>query len=270
MQLPNVESEGPYQQAPPIMSPAPRPQPAPLTPQAPPEVPTTTERTFETPQEKNRRSLALLFTVGIIVILLLAAAAVYFIQKRNANNNGKQNGATSLDSPASNAKGGDLAALSGLDFGVPADLDPYTGDSSTASGYHVYLTQGATADKGCSLEFGINSAEQLPGKDAEMAINTQVEALKSAGAAVTGPSKGPTLKLKSGDGKSVYNVPTTNYQFAKDGKYVSVHYSLVVLKGGQRAVISRQCVNTGGAPDGGSLDKIEASAKELTINPTKQ
>lgn len=243
-----------------------RPQPAPLTPQ---EVPATTQRTFETPQEKKRRSLAVLFTLGIILILALAGAAVYFIQKHDSNKD-KQNGGTSLNGPAPTAKGGDLAALTGLDFGVPTDLDPYTGDSSTIAGYHIYLTQGSTDAKGCSLSFGVMGEDQLPGKDSAAAINTQIEALKAHGAAVTGPTKGATLKLKSGDGKTVYGVPTTNYQYVQDNRYVSVHYSLTALKSGQRAVIIRECANTGGAPDGGSLDKIEASAKELTINPAKQ
>ncbi|HSX34279.1 MAG TPA: hypothetical protein VLF62_01390 [Candidatus Saccharimonadales bacterium] len=267
MQLPNVDQENQFPQMPPAaQTQPPRPVPAPLTPQ-PAQPIDNSQDTYKTPEERQRRSLALFFTLGIIAILLIAAAAVYFIQKRN---NTAAPAVTTQNSPAPAPKGGDLASLTGLDFGLPHDLGPYAGDISTAATYHIYLTQGSTDATGCSLEFGISTADELPGKDAATAINTQVEALKAAGAAVAGPTKGSTLQLKSGDGKTTYAVPTTNYQFSKDNKYVSVHYSLVVLKSGQRAVISRQCVNTGGAPDNGNLDKIESSAKQLTINPAKQ
>jgi len=269
MQLPNVDQqENQFPQMPPAMQEQPlsRPQPAPLTPQ---EVPTTTERTFESPEEKKRRSLAALFTIGIIVILLLAAVAVFFITKHNSNKD-KQSGSTTLNSPTPNAKGGDLGSLTSLDFGVPTNLNPYTGDTSTTAGYHIYLTQGSSDAKGCSLSFGLMPEDQLPGKDSTTVINTQIESLRAHGAAITGPTKGATLKLKSGDGKTVYNLPTTNYQYVSSNKYVSGHYSVAVLKGGQRAVVFRECANTGGAPDGNSLDKIEDSAKELTINPAKQ
>lgn len=268
MQLPNVDQQdNQFPQMPPAMQEQPlsRPQPLPLTPQ---EVPTTTERTFESPEEKKRRSLAVLFTVGIILILVLAGAAVYFIQKHNKGT-GKPPASTSQNGAAPSAAG-DISALSGLDFGVPTNLDPYTGDTSTIAGYHIYLTQDSTDAKGCSLSFGTMGEDRLPGKDSTTIINTQIETLKAHGAAITGPTKGSTLKLKSGDGKTVYSVPTTNYQYVSNNKYVSGHYSVVVLQGGKRAVIYRECTNTGAAPDGGSLDKIEDSAKELTINPSKQ
>jgi hypothetical protein len=176
------------------------------------------------------------------------------------------NSAAESSSSTSEDEAIDLSSLDSLTFGLPTDLSDFQDDSSPTDTYHVYLTKGSTDKKACSLEFGILTAAQLPGNDLNGIVNPQIESLKELGAEVEGPTAGEALTMKDSKDDSVtYSLPTVNYVFTKDNGYVSVHYSLAILKNDSRAVVSRQCVNADGAIDDETFSNVETAAKQITI-----
>lgn len=213
----------------------------------------------------GNRSKLMMILVGAVVALALIIGGVYWWTSRQNASDAKKAANSSSSSAAKNAV--DMATIKTLTLGAPTDLSSYKEDSSPQKSYHVYLTQQSTDAKACSLEFGVVSATDLPGADLDHIVDPQVESLKKAGASVDGPHAGSPLILKDAKNKSVtYRMPTLNYEFSKDNKHVTVHYSLVILKDNTRAVVSRQCANTDGVADATELAKVEKSAQQITVS----
>jgi hypothetical protein len=247
-------------QAPPAQVPAPQPpysqQPPPLSPTGAPG-----------PSTGNRMKRLFFVVIAVAVAAGIGLVTVLLMNQGNKDNGDANKAAEKSASLNTDKKATDLSTLNGVNFGLPADLSAFKGDSSPVSSYHVYLTQDSTDDKACSLEFGVLGADQLPGADLNGIVEPQIDSLRKAGATVEGPNSGAALILKdAADEKTTYSMPTVNYEFSKDNKHVTVHYSLVILKDGSRAVISRQCANAAGQADASLLQKIEESAKQITVN----
>jgi hypothetical protein len=96
-------------------------------------------------------------------------------------------------------------------------------------------------------------------------LEPQLKALRDAGAAIDGPSAGKALTLKDAtDSKTTYSMPTLIFDFSKDNQHVLTHYSAVILKNTDRAVVSRACANKEGTVDQSkvtNLDNIAAKTK---------
>lgn len=213
---------------------------------------------------KNRGSKIPIILLVVLLIVLGGAVAWYFLIYQKGNSDADK-AAKSSSSSAKEAVS--LSTLQDLTFSEPSDLSAFKADSSTNAAYHVYLTQSSTDDKLCSLEYGVVTPTDLPGGTIDDIVDPQIKSLKDAGATVTGPSAGDALILKDAkDSAKTYSMPTLNYEFSKDTRHATVHYSLAILKGGNRAVVSRQCANKNGDIDKAELAKIEAAAKKITVN----
>jgi hypothetical protein len=237
--------------------------------QAPPDLMPTAPEPSDAPRRRPARIVGLVVAVLAVTAL---AAGVYLLlnhasEKQGNTGNSSANTAAQSSNSAADKKAVSMSTLTGINFGLPTDLSAFKGDSSPDSNYHIYLTTGSNDSKACSLEFGTIAADKLPGSDLDSIVGPQVKALRDAGATVNGPAAGTALILKDAvSSKVTYSMPTLNYDVSKDKKHVSVHYSLVILKDGSRAVVSRQCLNVDGPADDASLAKIEAAAKQITVN----
>lgn len=198
--------------------------------------------------------LALVVLVSIIVI---AGYFLFFKSGGNASGAAKTSGNTSAATS--------LSTLKGITFTPPADLSNFRANTSTTAGNYSYLTKNATNEKACSLSMAIYTAAQLPGADVDAIVNPQVDKLRSLGATVHGPSAGSAVLLHDDDGKSIYSIPTLNYEFSQDSKRATVHYSVAILKDGERAEISRQCVNASGSVDASAIAGMDNASAKITV-----
>jgi hypothetical protein len=201
--------------------------------------------------------MMVLVLVVLVSIIVIAGYFLFFKSGGSASGAARTSGSTSAATP--------LSTLKGITFTPPADLSNFRANTSTTSGNYSYLTKNATNEKACSLSMAIYTAVQLPGADVDAIVNPQVDKLRSLGATVHGPSAGAAVSLHDDDGKSVYGIPTLNYEFSQGSKRATVHYSVAILKSGERAEISRQCVNASGSVDASAIASMDNTAAKITV-----
>jgi hypothetical protein len=159
-----------------------------------------------------------------------------------------------------------MSELTNVKLNAPRDMSDFGADTPDGN-LHVYLTKASTGDNACSFEFGTATSMQLPGANINAIINPQVTFLENAGAAVDGPMSASALVLKdAGDSSITYSMPTLMYSFTQGTKHATSYYSLVILKNGDRALVSRQCANANGSIDQAQLNALEAMAQKITVN----
>jgi hypothetical protein len=200
--------------------------------------------------------MMVLVLVVLVAIIFVAGYLLFFKNGGSADGAAKTPGTSTATS---------LSTLNGVMFTPPADLSNFQANTSTTAGSYSYLTKDATNDKACSLSMATYTAAQLPGATVDSIVNPQVAKLRGLGATVHGPSTGSTLLLHDDDGKTIYSIPTLNYEFSQDSKHATVHYSVVILKDGSRAEISRQCVNAGGSVDASAIAGMDKAAAMITV-----
>jgi hypothetical protein len=207
-------------------------------------------------------SFPVLMLIAVVVLLVFVVVAYFVFFKGTNANNAAKNSAKSVNATA-------LSTLTNATLNPPADMTAFKSDSSTQSYYHAYLTKDATDNKACSLSLATYTVAQLPGADTNAIVAPQVAKLRELGATVHGPSAGKVLLIKdAASGSITYSMPTLDYEFSKDNKHASVHYSIVILKSGNRVEVSRQCADTNTAVQSSALSAIDTAASHITV--TKQ
>jgi hypothetical protein len=204
-----------------------------------------------------------LMIIAVVLLVVMAIASYFFFFKtpKQSASNAAANSSKTASSNATN-----MATLTSVKLNPPTDMSAFGADTPVAN-VHVYLTTGSTSDDACSFEFGTLTAAQLPGADIDSIVNPQVTQLKNAGATVDGPTAATALILKDASSSKTYSMPTLKYTFSEGNKHATSYYSLVILKGGDRAIVSRQCANANGAVDQSKVDTVETAAKQVTATP---
>lgn len=213
---------------------------------------------YQQPAAGNRRLPVIIIAV---VVLLLLAGITYFAFFRgsgNADNAAKQS------SNSAAGKGIDIAALESATLEPPETIEGFTSRQTGTSAIKDYVAQ----DGNCELIVGTVTAAQLPGDNLEAIVKPQLDQLRQAGASVKGPNPGDALLVKDAvDGSKTYRMPTLNFEFSQDNKHAIVHYSAVIMKNGDRAVINRTCINKDGPVDQNKLKALDEVAKKVAIRP---
>ncbi len=203
-----------------------------------------------------------LVIMGIIFVVLLAlGAGAYFVffSKKDAS----VAETTKKSQASADSKAVDMAGLTAMTFVAP-DLTAF--HKSTAASNETFSSY-LTTDETCGVSFGTVTAVSLPGTTADEIVSLQIKSLKDQGYAVTGPSVGTALVLKdAADSSKTYKMPTLIYSFTKDTMHAISNYSIVILKGGDRVVVDRSCIDkTGAEVSTDNVSNMNAKAKELKV-----
>ena len=217
----------------------------------------------------------------VLILLLLAAliaGAVYFFFIKPDKKEETKPPSTSSTKPEPDKKPAenpfptpqpdtavDLATLTMVRINAPSEMSAYDliGSGETFSRYT------SKAKNTCELGFGVLSGTDLPGDNLNAIIDAQMRALRESGATITGPTAGTILELaNNSDTSKKYSLPTLQFEVSKDNLRAKSHYSAVVLKGGNRAVVNRTCYTTDDSEVADSdIAGLDATAKLLTITP---
>jgi hypothetical protein len=212
------------------------------------------------PDRKFPMKVLIATIVGAVLILGSAGAFLYLTTKDKPSDRGTTNDAAQDSSQ--NAVAPDLSTLNMVAFNPPSDMKDYKANDLGVATVRDYTDPTGN----CDLQFGTLTAQQLPGADLGEMLAPQIQAFREAGATITGPTAGEALTLKTATGDS-YSMPTLNISFTKDRKNATSYYSAVIMKGGNRAFVSRSCINAEGAVDQNALKAVNDKAKQLTITP---
>jgi hypothetical protein len=231
-----------------------RPAPARTVP-----IDTTDYQQIASANARSNRKPLLIIAVTVVAMLLFVGAYFVFFRKGN--------GATDNTSQQSTQTANSLAALESATLMPPQTIDGYVERSTGTGSVRDFIS----SDGNCELIIGTVSAGQLPGKDLTAIIKPQLDQLKSAGAKVEGPKDGTALKLKDAkDSSKTYDVPTLTFTFTQDSNQASTHYSAVIMKNGDRAVLNRTCHKDGNV-DENKLKALDATVNQVIVQPaTKQ
>lgn len=239
--------------APGVPGPEPGPQNWPGQPATPPVSPTPgVPMMGANGTQPKKVPVALIVVLVVIAVLVLGAITYFMFFSKSANNAAKK-------SSNNVANATNLDTLSHLSFNAPSSMTGFTERSVGLSNVKDYVS----ADGNCEFIFGTVTSAQLPGVDLNAIIQPQVDLLKKAGATVTGPGAGKALVVKGG-GKN-YSMPTLNFEFSEGTKHATIHYSAVILKSNDRAIVNRTCINKDGAVDPTRVQALDNKAAELTI-----
>jgi hypothetical protein len=206
------------------------------------------------PRNKSRR-LAILVGVALIVLAIVAVTYFLFLKPDSPSDAAKK----SADAAAASAD--DMSKLPGATINVPETIAGYKARNTGDDNIKDFMSD----DGICEFIAGTVSASQLPGSDLNAIIDPQVKKLRDDGATVKGPSAGNPIVVKEKDGSKTYAMPTINFEFSKDKKHASVHYSAVILSKGDRVIINRTCVNANGDIDAARLAALDTVAQKVTI-----
>lgn len=156
----------------------------------------------------------------------------------------------------------DMGSLNSVTFNAP-DMNGYEKQERSGDAFSNYITE----DGKCAIVFGTFSPLDVPGASVEDIVSQQLEDLRGGGSAIDGPDAGDALVVKdAADGAKTYRMPTLNFKLSKDDTRVYTRYSVAILSGGDRAVVSRECADTEGNEIPQSrLDELDAKAGELTV-----
>ncbi len=209
--------------------------------------------------------VVLIVVGGLIVLGAVVAFLVGFMH--GASNQTKNTAATTAaqESNKSAKNAVDLSTLNKVSFNAPADTSNYTPQTGAAGG-QAFVLKGGTSDKYCDFNFGLYSAAQLPGTDLNGIVNPQLDNLRKLGATVDGPRADAAIILKDAqDSTATYSLPTLTFTTSVGNKHETDHYSVAILKDGERAVVERSCINLSGTPSATDLATVERAASNITI-----
>jgi hypothetical protein len=189
-----------------------------------------------------------------VLTLALLGAAVYWFAQRSSDN----------EPSDSTSKTGvvDLATIDRATLLSPDTIQGFKSRQTGTANIKDYIAD----DNSCELIVGTTTAAQLPGIDLNAIVQPQIEQLKKAGATVNGPNDGGVLVLKDMDNENkTYSLPTVKYDFSQDKKHAVVHYSVVILKNGDRVVVNRTCINQNGEVDSNKVTSLDTKAKAIQV-----
>lgn len=203
------------------------------------------------------RGRRILVVVGLLVIIAAAVAFFIFSGGGPSNNNDNKNTSTEKDAgvifPLSVAKSPSFLA--------PKNMKGYT----KQSGFTVDIGDYTTTDNGCNIQFGVVPPSELPGSTPQIIAVAHLGADADSGATGGDPTKGSDLIIKDAANGQRYSMPTYMFNFSRDGVNYLAAYSIVILPGGDRAYIRTYCANTGDAVSKTAFSKVNAKAKEITV-----
>ena len=241
------------------------PQPAmPVMPQQPSTMQPQAMPTQQAPAPAPHSRKPWLIVVIIAVVLIALGVGAYFWLKpsdRNATND-----ANSKSSAASTAK--PLSELNSVSLIGPAAPTGYTKNDTGIATFTDYSRTTANGTSGCEFIFGTATAAQVPGTDIGDIVAKSLEPYRQEGDTIVGPQVSSALILKdSSDSKIQYSMPTLSYDItiAKTGGRLISHYSGVVLKNGDRAIVNRVCADKSGKVDTATLSTLDTLASTILV-----
>ncbi len=210
------------------------------------------------PASKKKQRIVLVLLVILGVAAIGAASYFIFFKSNSANEAAKKS------SSSSETKATDLSTLNKVTLTI-ATPEGYTESTTSVATAKQYTS----TDGNCSLVVGTATATELPGADLNAIVQPELEQLRKLGATISGPNAGTALALKNSASSSTkYSMPTLNFEFAQNEKHATVHYSAVILKSGDRAVVNRTCGNKTGEVDKAKMTALDNLAKNIVV--TKQ
>jgi len=204
------------------------------------------------------RGRRILVVLGLLIIV--AGAIAYLLISNNTSNNkdnDKNNSTQTKDSGVILS----LSVANDPKFVAPKNMKGYTKQSDFTADVGDYTTN----DNGCNLQFGVVTSSELPGTTPQIVAVTHLGADADSGAVGGDPTEGSDLILKGADGNQRYSMPTYKFDFSRDGVNYLASYSIVILPGDLRAYVRTYCANTGEAVSKTAFNRINAKAKEITV-----
>lgn len=214
------------------------------------------------PAPGDGRMRRMLIALAALVLVIGIGAAVYFLVfKGDSSNDAAKKSSQSAEKSAV-----DMSTLNSVKLALAAE--DATGLTAKETGVADFKSFSSSDDM-CAVSVGIVKEADLPGADLNAMLEPQLKALRDAGATIDGPNAGKALILKdAADSKTTYSMPTLIFDFSKDNQHVLTHYSAVILKNTDRAVVSRACGNKEGAVDKNKVNSLDDIAKKVKV--TKQ
>lgn len=216
------------------------------------------------PDGGNKTKLRMVVLLVTILVIALLGVVSYFAFFKKDDSSSQAAKKSSSSSEAKKAT--DLSTLQGLTMSLANGPEGFTAKADPAPGAKQYSYSSQDGRETCELIFGTITAESLPGDNLDAIIKPQLDQLRELGATVDGPNAGTAIVLKDAtDSATTYSMPTLNFKFTYQGNEAVVHYSAVILKNGERAVVNRTCAQEGGSVNMDRLGKLDNTAKSITI-----
>jgi hypothetical protein len=229
----------------------------------PPVAPPQTEPQLPEPQDpgqdfsnttapSSRRPVIILIII-VVLLALIAAVSYITLANRKASDNSDKTVATQTV-PMTNLKSASIVP--------PPDLSRYQANASNSESNMRYLS----TDGACSLQIGVASASDMPGKDFDEIVKNHAQKLRADGATVQGPSSGTAIKMKSAADENVsYTLPSVVITASNNGTYIGSHFSAAILKDGSRLYAERRCETKDTLVAPARLDELDTDAQNSTI-----
>jgi hypothetical protein len=217
-------------------------------------MPPLTTPTLPPPNPKKK---LMIIAAAVVVVIVLAVASYFMFFKKDSNGSADE---AAQKSNATSRNATEMATLNKVTLTPPATVNGFTERTTGISTIKDFVS----TDNTCEFIVGTVGEAQLPGATMDAMIQPQLKQLRDAGATVVGPKAIDALILKDAAGKQ-YSMPTIEFEFSQGAKHATVHYSAVILKSKDRAVINRTCVNATGAVDLARLRTIDTTAKQVVV-----
>jgi hypothetical protein len=211
-----------------------------------------------TPAPTGKRKAALIIVaIAVAVVLAVAAGLWLFVLKGS----GHRSADSEAQRSSQHATATGMATLNRVTLVPPATIAGFTLRNSGISTISDYISD----DRTCELIVGVVTGSQLPGASLDAIIEPQLQQLRDAGATIVGPNAGAAVTVKQTASTKSYSMPTLNFEFSEGPKHAVVHYSAVILKSGDRAVLNRTCINATGTVDASHIRAVDEIAKQVTV-----
>lgn len=202
----------------------------------------------------------------VAIIILIGGYVAYTVIKSNMQKTATTN-ATDQAAQSTQTSTPEVNTLKSFTLVAP--------DTSKTQGMTATQVQAATkltsSDGNCTLIYGIESQEQLPGMDIGDTISLYLNKLKkqSPHLVVNGPNKAAALILKGTDGKS-YSLPTVNFTYTDSTQAGAANatYSISLLSDGSHAVVASICGSDtakSAADLQSKVDALQAAATTIKV-----
>lgn len=206
------------------------------------------------------RGKRLLVFFGLLLVGVGAIALFLILGNSSGNKQNNSSNKTSQNKDSGTVL--NITVVRNPSLSAPKDMKAYVKDSSFVNNVGDYTTK----DAACNLQFGIVTANELPGATQEEVAITHLGASANFGAVGGDPVKTSDLILKATNGNQRYSLPTYKFEFSRDDVNYLASYSIALLADGGRAYVRTYCSNTGEAVSAAAFKKINAKAKEITVN----
>jgi|GEM_PF-2112191 len=209
----------------------------------------------------NRGRRLLFIFGGIFVVLLLIGAVIVSLSpdKKKDNASSGATGSTSKDDGSGETIS--LANLGTFEFVSPSNMKGYV----KGSNFEDKISDYTSLNNACGLQFGVVGGTLLPGDSIEEVAAAVLGTTADTGSVTKDPVDKGKLTLENNKTNDKYTMPTIEVGYVRNNVNYLARFSMVTIKGNNRAYVRTYCSNENGSVSSSDYQKINNKAKEIKV-----